>query len=80
MNRFSAIMGQGATSLIQQIKSVLPHPYDHHLEAYFIMECCNSWMYPISNAESDALEHFKEFDDPDLKCMLPDQYWSVETN
>ncbi|KAJ7854370.1 hypothetical protein B0H13DRAFT_1903700 [Mycena leptocephala] len=67
---FSDIMGQGATSLIQQIQNVLPHPYDHHLEAYFIMECCNSWMYPISNAESDALEHFKEFDDPDLKCRF----------
>jgi hypothetical protein len=29
--------------------------------------------YPISKAEilaSKALEHFKEFDDPDLKCML----------
>jgi hypothetical protein len=47
------------------------------------MEWLNSRMYPISNLEtlvSDALEHFKEFDDPDLKCMLPDQYWSVETN
>jgi hypothetical protein len=29
-------------------------------------------MYSTSNAEFDALEHFKEFDDPDLKCMLPD--------
>ncbi|KAJ7934304.1 hypothetical protein B0H13DRAFT_1855201 [Mycena leptocephala] len=64
---FSDTMGQGATSLIQQIRNVLPRPYDHHLEAYFIMECCTSWMYSISNAESDALEHFKEFDDPDLK-------------
>jgi hypothetical protein len=80
LNRFSDVMGQGATSLIQQIRNVLPRPYDHRLEAYFIVECCNSWMYSISNAESDALEHFKEFDDPVLKCMLPDQCWSVETN
>jgi hypothetical protein len=68
-------MGQGAISLIQQIHNVLPHPRDHRLEAYFILECFNSWIYSISNLEtlaSDALEHFEEFDDPDLKCMLPD--------
>jgi hypothetical protein len=80
LNRFSELMGKGATSLIQQIRNILPCPYDHRLEVYFIMECCNSWMYSISNAEFDALEHFKEFDDPDLKCMLPDKYWSIETN
>jgi hypothetical protein len=38
------------------------------------MECLNSWtLHPISNPNllvSDALEHFKKFDDPDLKCML----------
>jgi hypothetical protein len=72
LNRFSQIMGQGTTSLIQQIRNVLPHPYNHRLETYFIMECCYSGMYSTSNAEFDALEHFKEFDDPDLKCMLPD--------
>jgi hypothetical protein len=72
LNRFSKIMGQGATSLIPQIRNVLPRPHDHRLEAYFIMECCNSRMYSISSAESDALEHFEVFDDPDLKCMLSD--------
>ncbi|KAJ7899924.1 hypothetical protein B0H13DRAFT_1883554 [Mycena leptocephala] len=68
VNRFSEAMGQGTTSLIQQIRNVLPQPPDHRLEAYFIMECCSSWMYSTSDAESDALEHFEEFDDPDLKC------------
>ncbi|KAJ7899915.1 hypothetical protein B0H13DRAFT_2518024 [Mycena leptocephala] len=67
VNRFSEVMGQGTTSLIQQIRNVLPRPPDHRLEAYFIMECCSSWMYSISDAESDALEHFEEFDDIDLK-------------
>ncbi|KAJ7900489.1 hypothetical protein B0H13DRAFT_2517813 [Mycena leptocephala] len=33
-----------------------------------------------STLVSDGLEHFKEVDDPDLECMLPDQYCSVETN
>jgi hypothetical protein len=62
---------------------VLPYPHDHHLEAYFITEWLNSWdLHSISNLDpvSDALEHFKEFDDPDLKCMLSDDCWFVETN
>ncbi|KAJ7922738.1 hypothetical protein B0H13DRAFT_2408025 [Mycena leptocephala] len=70
LNHFSQHTGQGAISLLQHIRNVLPYPHDHRLEAYFIMECCNSWMYSISNAESDVLEHFKEFDDPDLKCRI----------
>jgi hypothetical protein len=76
LNRFSEIMGQGAISLIQHIHSILPRPCDHRLEAYFIIE----WLYSrtlhsISNPDplvSNALEHFEEFDDPDLKCMLSD--------
>ncbi|KAJ7899865.1 hypothetical protein B0H13DRAFT_1883582 [Mycena leptocephala] len=42
-------------------------------EAYFSIECFNSWVFSISNPEtlaSNALGHFKEFDDPDLKCNL----------
>ncbi|KAJ7892170.1 hypothetical protein B0H13DRAFT_2529347 [Mycena leptocephala] len=70
LNRFSRVMGQGVISLIQQIHIVLPRPYDHRLEAYFIVECCNSGMCSISNAESDALEHFEEFDDSNLKCRF----------
>ncbi|KAJ7870863.1 P-loop containing nucleoside triphosphate hydrolase protein [Mycena leptocephala] len=72
LKNFSRVMGHGAISLIQQIHNVLPCPCDHRLEAYLIMEQLNS---SISNPETlaaDALEHFKEFDDPDLKCMLPD--------
>jgi hypothetical protein len=84
LNTFSIYAGQGATYLIQEIQNVLPHPCDHRLEAYFIIELLNSWtLHSISNPEilaSDALEHFKEFDDPDLKCMLSDDCWSVETN
>ncbi|KAJ7907812.1 hypothetical protein B0H13DRAFT_1879263 [Mycena leptocephala] len=58
--------------VIQNIRNVLPYPPDHRLEAYFIMELLNSWTFhSISNPEtlaSEALEHFKEFDDIDLKC------------
>ncbi|KAJ7934299.1 hypothetical protein B0H13DRAFT_1855197 [Mycena leptocephala] len=71
---FSRVMGQGAISLIQQIHNVLPHPCDHRLEAYLIIEQFNSWIFhSISNPDTlvfNALEHFKEFDDPDLKCRF----------
>ncbi|KAJ7826960.1 hypothetical protein B0H13DRAFT_1657204, partial [Mycena leptocephala] len=74
LNNYSQQNGQGNTSLIQQVHHVLPYPRDFHLEAYFITEQLNSWdIHSISNVDSlvsDALEHFKKFDDPDLKCML----------
>ncbi|KAJ7833909.1 hypothetical protein B0H13DRAFT_1914366 [Mycena leptocephala] len=74
LNNFSQRTGQGTTSLSQQIHNLLPHLCDHRLEAYFIIECFNSWNWHlISDAEAlanKALEHFKEFDDPDLKCRL----------
>jgi hypothetical protein len=84
LNNFSGRTGQGSNSLIQQIHHVLPYPRDHHLEAYFSTEWLNAWeLHSISNLDtlvSNALEHFKEFDDPDLKCMLSNDCWSVETN
>jgi hypothetical protein len=76
LNRFSHAMGQGPTSLLQQIQNILPHPCHHHLEVYFIIEHLDAWgLYKNLYADtlvSEALEHFKEFDDPDLKCMLLD--------
>jgi hypothetical protein len=83
LNNLSLRIGQGTTSLFQHIENVLPYPCDHHLEAYFIKERLSSRMYSVSNLEtlaSNVLEHFEEFDDPDLKCMLSDDCWSVETN
>jgi hypothetical protein len=38
LNRFSRVMRQGAISLIHHIHIVLPHPYDHCLQAYFSIE------------------------------------------
>jgi hypothetical protein len=84
LNSFSISIGQGATSLIQEIQNVLPHPCNHRLEAYFIIEFLESWgLYSVSSGDtlaSNALEHFKEFDDPHLKCMLSDDCWFAETN
>ncbi|KAJ7801487.1 P-loop containing nucleoside triphosphate hydrolase protein [Mycena leptocephala] len=83
LNSFSRFMGKGPISLVQHIQNVLPYPHDHRLEAYFDMEWLNSQIYSISNPDtliSDALDHFQEFDDPDLKCMLSNDCWAVETN
>jgi hypothetical protein len=84
LNNFSRRIGQGATSVIQNICNVLPYPHNHRLEAYLIIEQLNSWvLHSISDPAalaSEALEHFKEFDDMDLKCMLSDECWPVETN
>ncbi|KAJ7891072.1 hypothetical protein B0H13DRAFT_1887319 [Mycena leptocephala] len=79
LNRFSEIMGQGPVSLIQHIHNVLPHPRNHHLEAYLIIEQLSSWvLHSISDLVFEALEHFKEFDDINLKCrfhnVLADYY------
>ncbi|KAJ7912946.1 P-loop containing nucleoside triphosphate hydrolase protein, partial [Mycena leptocephala] len=86
LNTFSRRIGQGPTSLLQQIQNILPHPCDHHLKAYFITECLDSWHLNILNAHtlvSETLESLKEWDDPDLKCMLSelsDQCWAIDTN
>ncbi|KAJ7911590.1 hypothetical protein B0H13DRAFT_1875699 [Mycena leptocephala] len=49
-------------------------PCDHRLEAYYILSFFNSVGHPsISVTETlvfEVLEHFKHFDDPDLKCRL----------
>jgi hypothetical protein len=83
LNSLIRCIGQGATPLIQHIHNVLPYPRDHRLEAHFIIEYLNSQMYSISNLDplvSNALEHFEEFDDSNLKCMLSNYYWFVGTN
>jgi hypothetical protein len=84
LNHFSQCIGQGPISILQQIQNILPHPCDHHLEVYFITKHLASWrLYPILNADtlvSVASESFKEFDDPDLKCMLSDECWAIDTN
>jgi hypothetical protein len=83
LNNLSKHIGQGATSLIQEIQNVLPHPCDHRLEAYLITEQLNSVLHSNSNPDtlvSIALEHFKEFDDPDLECMASTDCWFVGTN
>jgi hypothetical protein len=85
LNQFSRLIGWGPSPLTGQIHDILPHPSNHRLEAYFIITLFNSGMhYTMSNPEtlvSEALEHFKQFDEPDLECMLSDfNTYFVETH
>jgi hypothetical protein len=74
LNRYSLITGLGHVPLLDHIPDVLPQATDHNLEAYFIIQLLNEWFHcPISKAKQligQALEHFKHFEDPDMKCEL----------
>jgi phosphoribosyl-AMP cyclohydrolase len=74
LDYFSLLIGQGPISFTAHIPSIFPQPRDHHLEAYYILSLFNSFEHSsFSLTETlvfEALEHFKHFDDPDLKCML----------
>ncbi|KAJ7827297.1 hypothetical protein B0H13DRAFT_1917729 [Mycena leptocephala] len=74
LNYFSQLIGRGHIPFTGQICKILPQPCNHHLETYYILSLFNSFGYSsISNAETlvfEALEHFKHFDDPDLKCRF----------
>lgn len=74
LNSFSQLVGRGAIPFTGHIHNILPQPCDHHLEAYYILSLFHSFSSSsISNAETlvfEALEHFKHFDDPDLKCTV----------
>jgi phosphoribosyl-AMP cyclohydrolase len=80
LDHFSQLIGQGPIPFTHQIHNILPKPCDHHLEAYYILSLFNSFHYsPISITEAlvfEALEHFKHFDNPDLKCM-PSNYQCI---
>ncbi|KAJ7037962.1 P-loop containing nucleoside triphosphate hydrolase protein [Mycena alexandri] len=77
-NRFSLRIGHGATTLLQDITTLLPSLEDHRLKAYLIAELVQSRdNHPIFHTESlivEALNQFKYFDDPDLEGMFSVQY------
>jgi hypothetical protein len=65
---------QVQTPLMGKILALLPQLNDHQLNAYFLIESIRLWRnYPISDPEalaSQVLQLFRDFDDPDLKCVL----------
>jgi hypothetical protein len=74
LNQFCQFMCQGVSPLMAQIYDILPQPSNHQLEICFIIELLSS-RRGYQNFDSDtlvskALEHSKQFDDPDLKCMI----------
>jgi hypothetical protein len=62
------------TPFMGQIQDLLPQLNDHRLKAYILIESIPQWRnYSISDPEalaSQVVELFKDFDDPDLKCVL----------
>jgi hypothetical protein len=72
--RYSQFTGRGHLPLSDHISKVLPQPVDHKIEAYFIIQLLHGWRnHQICNAKqlfSQALEHFKHFDDLDMKSEL----------
>jgi hypothetical protein len=73
LNNFSLIVSQGAISLMGNIQNILPQPRDYRLEVYVATELFNArGDIQISDPEtlvSQVLDHFKQFEDPDLECM-----------
>ncbi|KAJ7819730.1 hypothetical protein B0H13DRAFT_1921573 [Mycena leptocephala] len=71
---FSQLIGRGPIPFTHQIHNILPQPCHHRVEAYYILSLFNSLGHSsICITETlvfEALEHFKHFDDPDLKCRL----------
>jgi hypothetical protein len=79
LNSFSRTTSQGSISLLGQLHEIIPHQCDHRLKVYFIKELFRSHPSPlIHNPEAlvaQALEHFKYFDDSDLKCRFSAYMW-----
>ncbi|KAJ7804177.1 hypothetical protein B0H14DRAFT_3154111 [Mycena olivaceomarginata] len=74
LSEFSYTNMQAQTSLMDQIQDLLPQLNDHRLKAYFFLESIMQLQYDLipgpETLVSQVLEHFKYFDDPDLKCRL----------
>ncbi|KAJ7796644.1 P-loop containing nucleoside triphosphate hydrolase protein [Mycena olivaceomarginata] len=74
LSHFGLVSMHALTLLIGQVQEILPQLHDHRLKAYFMIDLLNrSGSYPNSDFEFlafKALEHLKQLDDPDLKCVL----------
>jgi hypothetical protein len=74
LSKYSRFTGQGHLPLLEHIPKFLHQSMDHKLEAYFIIQQLSEWFHrPVPNANQlidQALDHFKYFHDPDIKCEL----------
>ena len=74
LNFCSRNIGRGPISFLGELQKILPYLCDHWLEANFITEffATHNW-FSIPDPDSlvaQALEHFRQIDDPDLQCGL----------
>jgi hypothetical protein len=79
LNHFSVLFGHGWHALMHKIPHVFSQPCDHRLETEFIAEVLTSSPHhTIVDLElfvSCAESHLEHFEDPILKCRLPDILW-----
>jgi hypothetical protein len=80
LSRYSRMTGRGPLSLLDYALKLLPHSTDPQLEAYFIIQLLNGSRYQstydVNMLVAQALEHFKQFHDPDMECEFI-QYISI---
>ncbi|KAJ7866618.1 hypothetical protein B0H14DRAFT_2504313, partial [Mycena olivaceomarginata] len=74
LHSFSVDTGREAVQAFLKIPQILPHTKNARLQAYFVAELLQSWEeYLVPNFQiliAEVLEHFKDFDDDDLKCRF----------
>ncbi|KAJ7857928.1 hypothetical protein B0H14DRAFT_3637440, partial [Mycena olivaceomarginata] len=72
LTHFNGLNIQAQTPLFGEAKHILPQLNDHRLKAYFLIESITLLGHDLipGSLASQALEHFRYFDDPDLKCRL----------
>jgi hypothetical protein len=74
LDTFSRSTGHGHLPMLDHIPKFLPQPMDPKLEAYFTIQLLSGWCQrTVQHANkliSQAQEHFKPFDDPDMMSEL----------
>ncbi|KAJ7888394.1 P-loop containing nucleoside triphosphate hydrolase protein [Mycena olivaceomarginata] len=74
LHSFSVDTGREAVQAFLKIPQILPHTKNARLQAYFVAELLQSWEeYLVPNFQiliAEVLEHFKDFDDDDLKYSI----------
>jgi hypothetical protein len=74
LGRYSRMTSRGHLPLMDLIPKFLPQSTDHKLKAYFIIQQLQGWYYQTIDNPNElidqALQHFNQFHDPDMKCEL----------
>lgn len=80
---YSRLSGHGNLPLLDHIPKFLPHPVNHKLETYYIMELLAGRKFGhvpnLNQHVEQALEHLSHLDDPDIQCELSWNYSNVHS-